>query len=205
MKSIDKEPSILFEDNHLLLLDKPAGLLSQPTDKESESAETFARNASQSRYIASLYRLDRSVSGLLLFAKSSKAAARLNDSRKNFIIKKGYLALIEGCPDESEGLFEDWIGHGNFRATEGDKHSLLTYRVLDHDANISLVEIDLLTGRYHQIRYQFAKRSMPIVGDIKYGSKINYLKNRIALHHHSLSLFHPIGKKLLLFLSEVDF
>lgn len=203
MKCFDSELKIIDLDNHLLLIHKPAKLLSQPTKDEERSAENLGKSWIKEKYkkagnvyLTPLFRLDRSVSGLLLFAKTSKAAQRFNDQRKKLFISKNYLALVEGTFSEKEGLLEDKMGHGDFRAEEGDKEAALIYRVLEENEGVSLLEIELLTGRYHQIRYQLSRRGHPILGDEKYGSRIPFAPGVIALHHHRLAFFHPVTNEI---------
>lgn len=203
------EPKVIFTDRHLLLVDKPAGLLSQPTKEQPHSAESWGKEwirrteGRDNPFLTPLFRLDRPVSGLLLFARSSKCASRMQGQRRAYFMRKCYLALVEGTLKEGdEGIFEDWISHGHHRAEastpERGDHALLAYRCLASDQRRSLIEIDLLTGRYHQIRYQCASRHYPICGDGKYGSRASH-PDTIALHHAELTFIHPVSGELLLF------
>lgn len=211
-----QKPEVLFADRHLLVLEKPNGLLTQMTEQEKDCALSFAKewideqpDLPRSSYLTPVFRLDRAVSGFLLFARSSKAASRLQGEKKHYFMSKCYLALIEGKLEEKEGVFEDWLIHGDYRAEPGTqtngKFAALIYRVLEEREETSLVEIELLTGRYHQIRYQFASRMHPIVGDHKYGSKKNFRKDAIALHHFKLAFIHPVSEEMLLFQNQAPF
>lgn len=202
---------VLYADRHLLVAEKPCGLLTQPNETSDLSALSLAKKWLEehpeiafSSYLTPVFRLDRAASGLLLFARSSKAAARLQGQKKCYILQKSYLALVEGAPSD-EGLFEDWMVHGDhlaMAAPEGQgKYSLLAFQVVAKSNHSTLVEIDLLTGRYHQIRFQFSKRGFPILGDKKYGSSKPF-ENGIALMHNRLTLIHPVSGEIYIFNSR---
>ncbi len=206
---------ILFEDNHLLVLDKPSGLLTQPTDLEKDSLETRAKAFLKKRdhkpgnvYLHALFRLDRPVSGVVLFAKTSKALSRLNESVRKKETKKIYRALLEGRPPEPKGTLHHFLLKTEFQTnvvdakTEGAKECLLDYRTLEEMENQTLVEIELTTGRYHQIRAQFSAVGTPLLGDSKYGSQTPFKENSIALCHQEFHIPHPITKALLSFSSK---
>lgn len=202
---------IIYEDNHLIAVNKPAGVLTQPTQNESESLETAVKQWLKEKYkkpgnvfLGVVHRLDRPVSGLVLFAKTSKALSRLNAELRNRQIKKIYHALIEGHPHLSEGTLEHYLKHNDYQAdlsSENDKESKLArlhYKTLKRYKDAALLEITLETGRYHQIRAQCAAMGCPIIGDQKYGSHRHLSEGVIALHHFSLELEHPITKEKML-------
>lgn len=202
---------ILFEDNHLLVVSKPANLATQPASGHSDSMEDQAKayikakyNKPGNVYLHAIHRLDTPVSGIVVFAKTSKALSRLQASMREGKTKKIYKAWVEGDLKDS-GTLEDWLIHGDFRAlkskegAEGAKRCLLNYRVEKKERDKSLVEIELKTGRYHQIRAQFALRGHPIWGDVKYGSRLPYPEEGIALSHSSFSIPHPVSGELLIF------
>jgi 23S rRNA pseudouridine1911/1915/1917 synthase len=199
MKFIVKEkPEIILCDNHLLVLYKPHGMLTQPSGTEKYSLEEFGKHFLKEKFekkgnvfLEAVHRLDAPVSGLVLFARTSKALSRLNESLRERTWKKTYLAMVEGHFSKKEDILEDKISHGPFRAEAGDQECTLTYKVLEEDKRCSLLEIELQTGRYHQIRYQLSKRGHPIVGDRKYGSQIPFEKG-IALSHVRLEIVHPV-------------
>lgn len=202
---------VLFEDNHLLVLVKPANLATQPAQGHSDSLEDRAKSWIKDKYkkpgnvyLHAIHRLDTPVSGIVVFAKTSKALSRLQASMREGKTKKIYQAWVEGVLEDG-GVLEDWLIHGDFRAlkgregVEGAKKCLLTYTVAKREKDKTLVEIELKTGRYHQIRAQFAFRGHPIWGDVKYGGKLNYPKEGIALQHSSFSIPHPVSGEMLVF------
>ncbi len=200
----------LFEDNHLLILNKPAGLLTQPSGTEQDSLEQQAKNWLKMTYhkpghvfLEAVHRLDKPVSGIVVFGKTSKALTRLNASMRAKQTRKIYWAWVEGSLS-TEGILEHFLVHDNFRARvvkadhpEG-KLARLTYRILTRQEKRTLVEIELETGRYHQIRCQFATIGCPVWGDDKYGSSHLYENEAIALHHKHLELIHPISNQILM-------
>lgn len=202
----------LFEDNHLLVLNKPAGLLTQPSGTEKASLEQQAKEWLKSIYhkpghvfLEAIHRLDKPVSGVVVFGKTSKALARLNASMRAKQMRKLYCAWVEGCVDQEEGQLEHFLLHDDFHAKVVDKDhpqgkkACLTYRVLQRKKCYTLLEVELATGRYHQIRLQLAALGHPILGDYKYGGKHEYDPGTIALHHRSLQLPHPISHTWLTF------
>ncbi len=201
---------ILYEDNHLLVLNKPAGLSTQPSEHHQNSLETEAKlwikettHKPGNVYLHAIHRLDRPVSGIVVFARTSKALSRLNESLRQKKAHKTYLALVEGSPSPS-GVLEHHLIHDSHRARivtqdhSEAKIARLSYRVIEKKLH-ALVEITLDTGRYHQIRVQFSAIGCPILGDHKYGSKHPWQAQGIALHHHKLTLPHPITKEELTF------
>lgn len=201
---------VIYEDNHLLAVHKPAGLLTQPTETEQDSLELLVKTWLKTTYqkpgqvfAESVHRLDKPVSGIVLFAKTSKALSRLNAAIRSKEMQKTYLALLEKTPPLSEGVLEHFLIHGEHQAfvrPEG-KLARLNYRTLLKAEQGVLVEIMLETGRYHQIRAQFAAVGCPILGDTKYGGRGLYLPNAIALHHFKLQLIHPVQHTELVFIS----
>lgn len=203
---------VLFEDNHLLVLSKPANLATQPAKGHHDSLEDRAKIYLKAKYkkpgnvyLHAIHRLDTPVSGIVVFAKTSKALSRLQESMRTGKTKKVYTAWVEGVLTEERGVLEDWLIHGDFRALrgkegeDGAKRSILVYRVKKKEKEKTLVEIELKTGRYHQIRAQFGLRGHPIWGDVKYGSCLPYLKAGIALHHSFFSIPHPVTGEVVIF------
>lgn len=190
---------ILFEDNHLLAVNKPAGLLTQPNDTAAPDLETLAKAYLKEKYrkqgnvfLHPIHRLDKPVSGIVLFARTSKALSRLNAQMRERSIEKTYTALIEGLPSKKTATLEHLLVHASHRAyiSPNGKLARLTYRLLETFPKAALVEINLHTGRYHQIRAQFSHIGHPLVGDAKYGAQEK--SGPIALHHTKLSFIHPI-------------
>ena len=154
-------------------------------------------------YLGLVHRLDRPVSGIMVFAKTSKAASRLSDQVRKKEIKKTYMAVVKGIIKKNEDTFVDYLlklDNGNTIVTtkEKGKESVLTYKVLkrNYEKNETLVSIDLKTGRHHQIRVQFASRGYPLCGDQRYGKSD---KTQIALCAYKLEFIHPTTKQLMKF------
>lgn len=205
---MSSHPQILFVDRHLLLVVKPAGWLTQPAlhavgpDLESWAQEWDKSEAAGSRssWIQVVHRLDRSVSGIVLFARSSKALARLNVQMRERKMEKEYLALVEGNIQNQSGRLIHQLLHDDHRARvviSGGKEAILDYSVLERRSKQTLLSLRLVTGRYHQIRAQLAAIGYPIVGDTKYGASPSGAAGQIALHHTRFSCCHPItGEQL---------
>lgn len=204
---------ILFCDNHILVASKPAGMLTQKNPLGEKGLEDELKQWVKTTYqkpgnvfLHAVHRLDRPVSGIVLFARTSKALSRLSQSTRERKYKKTYLALVEGKLSAESGVLEHKLMHGNFRSevatsqVDDAKYCRLTYTVKQTYDGSTLVEISLETGRYHQIRAQFAESGHPIVGDIKYGSHFPSLQQEaIALHHSHLEIHHPVSGNLLSF------
>ncbi len=201
--------NILYEDNHLLVVKKPINI---PVQKDSSLDIDFLTllkdflknkyNKKGNAYLALIHRLDRPVGGVMVFAKTSKAASRLSLQIKNHMIKKKYYAVIEGCPHKKEGVFLDLLEKdcqkNKVYVSENGKKAELFYKVLEKKEGLTLVEIDLKTGRSHQIRVQFSSRGFPLYGDQKYNQHAKK-KQQIALFAKELSFYHPITNEFLTF------
>lgn len=207
---------VLYEDNHLIIVNKPAGLLTQPTDLENDSLEVRVKAWIKSTYnkpgnvfLGVIHRLDKPVSGIVVFAKTSKALSRLNALMRDKEMVKTYFALVEGKPKAEKGTLEHYLKHDDYVAsvtTKNDpegKLARLHYEVVEQGKEAVLLKVILETGRYHQIRCQCAAMGCPIAGDAKYGAgKANAIlqrlpKGAIALHHGSMRLTHPVTKEQL--------
>lgn len=207
---------ILFEDNHLFVVNKPAGLLTQPSGTSQDSLENHCKDWIKEAYqkpgnvfLAAAHRLDKPASGIVIFAKTSKALSRLNESIRDKRFKKSYYALVEGSLKESEGVLEHYLMHDDYQArlAKADepnaKFCRLLYNVVDSLNSFTLLDIDLETGRYHQIRAQLAAMGYPIIGDHKYGSRVKFMPEAIALHHYYLEIPHPTTKILMQFKAPI--
>jgi 23S rRNA pseudouridine1911/1915/1917 synthase len=194
---------ILYEDNHLLAVVKPSGLATMGLAAGEETLLTRAKDYIKRKYnkpgevyLGVVSRLDVPVSGVVLFARTSKAAARLNEQFRTHSVEKIYVALVEGSIDPPENKWVDWIQederHRKVRlAKNGEgKEAKLQYRTLHKTNNNSLIEIHLETGRKHQIRVQCAGHGFPIFGDKKYGAETVF-SDGIALHAWKLTVTHP--------------
>jgi 23S rRNA pseudouridine1911/1915/1917 synthase len=197
---------VLFEDNHVLILDKPHGLLTQPTDLEEKSLLTLARAFLKERdnkpgnvFLEPIHRIDKPVRGIVVFAKTSKALSRLMQAIKDKKCTKVYHATVTGKVPKKEGSLKDKLVHGNFRAelSEEGKESILHYKVIKKEGPYTYLEILLETGRYHQIRMQLSLIGCPIVGDAKYGSLEHLPGGAIALEHYKFSFPHPTTKEVI--------
>lgn len=201
-------PLILFADNHLLAVNKPAGLLSQDSGTGLRNLEDWAREWVRvdkgkpgSVFLNAVHRIDKAVSGVVLFARTSKALSRLNEDIRKRNCKKTYHTLVEGAPPKPSDKLIHWLLHEHHRAVvcrEGDKgaqRAVLAYRTLKRVGDLTLLEVDLETGRYHQIRAQFAALGCPIAGDEKYGAQQTSKRKDIALHHRQLEITHPTLKE----------
>lgn len=199
---------ILYEDNHVIVVFKPSNILSQEDNTHDKDMLTLIKeylkekyNKPGNVYLGLVHRLDRPVQGVMVFAKTSKAAARLTKQVKNHEFQKQYLAIINGILDEKKGEFCDHLeklenGNSVVSDSRHGKESILKYEVLKEVNDLSLVEIELITGRHHQIRVQFSSRGYPLVGDQRYGSQD---KKQICLCSYYLSFIHPITKERLIF------
>lgn len=199
---------ILYEDNHILVAIKPINLLSQSDSTKDQDILTLLKQYLKEKYqkpgnvyLGLIHRLDRPTGGIMVFARTSKAAKRLSEQIKNKTFKKTYLAVVHNNMKETD-TFIDYlkkIETKSYIATKEDgKYAELTYRKIAYQKkeNLSLVEIDLKTGRNHQIRLQFSSRGYPLYGDCKYG--IDQGKN-LGLYAYKLEFIHPTTKEKLIF------
>lgn len=202
---------VICEDGPVIAVNKRSGVISQgaPAGLSSlaEQVKAYLKKKYDKPgnvYLGIPHRLDRPVSGVSVFARNSKAAARLSDQFAKRQVRKVYRAVLDSVPDEDHGELENWIYRipdqsrveVHRDASRGAKRARLQYQVLDVQKGKALVEVNLLTGRMHQIRVQFASRGCPIIGDEKYGSKEKFPDpNGIALHAWQLTIQHPIRKE----------
>ena len=202
------ELDIVYADNHLLAVNKPPGIPTQPAPHHRDSLEETAKAWVKRAYakpgavfLQPAHRLDRPVSGVVLFARTSKALSRLNAAVRSGQWRKQYWAVVERAPDVARGVLTHDLVHDAFRArvvaagTPGAKTATLEYRVHRRAATgLALLVIRLHTGRYHQIRAQLAAGGHAVLGDRKYGSTAALPGAAIALHHRQLILEHPVRK-----------
>lgn len=198
---------VLYEDNHLLAVNKPAGLLTQPSGTSGDSLEARAkawikqtRNKPGEVFLHAVHRLDRPVSGIVLFARTSKALSRMNQLMRNREIRKIYHAVLTGTLPGLEGTLRHHLRHARMHSKvareheAGSREGILHYRVIDRSRTVSLVEIRLETGRYHQIRAQLAGSGCPVLGDERYGGQAWQECGAVALHHRCMEFAHPTLK-----------
>lgn len=209
---------ILYEDNHLLVVNKHAGDLVQSDPDGTEAIEDQIKAMIKIRdhkpgavFLGVVHRIDRPVSGAVVFAKTSKALARLNEMIRSQQIKKHYWAITENRPNEEEGTLHHWIvrnaksnrSHAHQRPKGDGKEAILDYRVLGASTNYTLIEVDLKTGRHHQIRAQLSAIGCSIKGDLKYGAKRSNKDGSISLHSRSIEFAHPVGGKHIVITAPV--
>lgn len=199
---------VLYEDNHIIVVHKPAMLLTQPNNTPEPSAQEEVKAWLKEKYnkpgavfLHVIHRIDKPVSGIVLFAKTTKALSRLQASMRERLMTKIYVAKVSPPPEKESATLIHWLMHDDYFAREvavdhpDGKRCELSYHTLHQFDKYSLVEINLATGRYHQIRAQFAAIGSPIIGDVKYGSRAPYPAEGIALHHQRLVFPHPITKE----------
>lgn len=204
---------IIYEDNHLIAINKKSGEIVQG-DKSgdtplSELLKLFIKqrdNKPGNVYCGVIHRIDRPVSGVVLFAKTSKALSRMNQAVKERRIDKCYWALCKDAPTKPAGHLEDWLLRNEAKnksfvvreGTPGAKLAVLDYRELGETrGGYHLLEVDLHTGRHHQIRAQLSNMGSPIKGDLKYGAQRSNPDGSISLHARSISFIHPVSKQPL--------
>jgi 23S rRNA pseudouridine1911/1915/1917 synthase len=219
MPDSSSQLEILYEDNHLLAVSKPPGVATMGVPDERKTVLDFAKAYIKERYekpgnvyLGVVSRLDAPVTGVLLFARTSKAASRLNQAFRENQVRKTYLAMVEGLIHPKSSRCHDWLAkdsrHRRMHVVRPEnpeaKEAVLQYRFLKRFQNQSLLEIELVTGRKHQIRLQLASRGYPIVGDRKYGARTSFTSSQrndetsaIALHAASLELTHPVRNEAI--------
>lgn len=200
--------NVLYEDNHVIVVEKPINVLSQGDATRDKDLLTMVKeyvkvkyNKPGNVYIGLVHRLDRPVGGVMVFARSSKAASRLNKEQLEHGFSKKYLAVVNGILKEKHGQFVDKLlklNDGNTIVSNKGKEAILNYEVLKENLSTkhSLVSVKLVTGRHHQIRVQFASRGHALCGDQRYGKQDN---TQLALFAYELSFTHPISKKKMTF------
>ena len=208
---------VIYEDNHLLVVEKPVNILSQGDDTNDKDMVNLLKSYVKEKYdkpgnvfIGLVHRLDRPVGGVMVFAKTSKAASRLSEQVRNKSFKKTYRAVIHGNMNKNEDTLKDYL-YKNKKTNmvsvvnknhKEAKNAELDYKTLQSKNNFSLVEIDLKTGRPHQIRVQFSSRKHPLFGDQRYGQNLNKVGQQIALWSYKIEITHPTTKEPMEFICE---
>ncbi len=205
---------IIYEDNHLLVVKKPANMLTQADSSGDPDLLSLLKQDVKERYgkpgkvfLGMVHRLDRPAGGTMVFARTSKAASRLSDMIRRRVFEKTYLAVVYGMPEKIEGKLEHFLRkdteNNMVRVVKNDstgsKKAVLKYRVKENSDGLSLVETRLITGRPHQIRVQFSHTGNPVYGDMKYGPKQKGRSTDIALWSKSISFKHPTRDENLIF------
>ncbi len=209
---------VIYEDNHLIAVNKTCNEIVQG-DKTgdmplSDMLKAWLKekyNKPGNVFVGVTHRLDRPVSGVVLFAKTSKALSRLNDMFRLGEVKKTYWAIVKNCPPHEEGELVHWLvrnekqnkSYAYDTERPNAKKAVLRYRLIARSDNYYLLEVDLKTGRHHQIRCQLAKMGCPIKGDLKYGFDRSNKDGGISLHSRKAELIHPVSKQSLSIVAPV--
>ena len=209
---------VIYEDNHLLVVEKPVNILSQGDNTNDDDMVNLLKKYLKEKYnkpgnvfVGLVHRLDRPVGGCMVFAKTSKAASRLSEQVRNKSFKKTYRAVIHGNMNKKEDNLLDYLYKNKktnmvsvvSKNTKDAKDARLYYETLDSQKGFSLVQIDLQTGRPHQIRVQFASRKHPLFGDQRYGQHLNKVGQQIALWSYKIEIVHPTTKEKMEFVCDV--
>ena len=205
---------ILFEDNHIIVVNKPQNVPTQEDASGDKDMLTMVKeyikekyNKPGNVYVGLVHRLDRPTGGVMVFAKTSKAASRLSEQFSGTDSEKTYFCVTVGCPREKRGRLVHFLKKNEKtnmveqvpQLTEGAKRAELNYTVLDEKDGYSLIKADLITGRSHQVRVQMKALGTPIFGDMRYGD--NSKKGLLNLYAVRLSFFHPVTKEKMVFIS----
>ena len=207
--------SILYEDNHIIVVLKPQNIASCPDESKDDNLLDMIKRYLKTEYqkpgnvyVGLVHRLDRPTGGVMVYAKTSKAAARLSDGLQHGDFEKKYLTVLCGLFDEERGTLTNYLKKNTvnnmvYICTQGDegaKQASLDYKVLESKDKYTLAEVKLHTGRSHQIRVQMAGISHPVFGDMRYGGPLAQ-KGKLALWAYSLSFTHPVLKERMRFIA----
>ena len=208
--SIVPQMQILYEDNHIIVVSKTSGEIVQG-DKTGDKTlcdsvkeyikEKYAKPGNV--FLGIAHRLDRPVSGIVIFAKTSKALSRLNNMFRDGEVHKLYWAITQNMPQKEEDTLTHWIvrnekqnkSYAYDREKPGSKKAMLHYKVISSSDNYTLLAVNLMTGRHHQIRCQLSAIGCPIKGDLKYGSRRSNNDGSISLHARKVEFVHPVSKQ----------
>ena len=209
---IKRAMEVVYEDNHVIIVNKQSGEIVQGDKTGDHPLSDIVKDYIKEKYqkpgevfLGVVHRLDRPVSGLVVFARTSKALTRLNKMFAEGQVHKTYWALVQGCPEKEEDMLTHWLtrneqqnkSYAYQREVPRSKKAQLEYRVLSRGDNYSLVEVQLMTGRHHQIRCQLSAIGCPIKGDLKYGAKRSNADGSISLQSHRVEFVHPVSKQLI--------
>ncbi|MEG2351445.1 MAG: RluA family pseudouridine synthase [Bacilli bacterium] len=203
---------VIYEDNHIIVVVKPENVLSQSDSSGDIDLLTMVKSYIKEKhnkpgnvYVGLIHRLDRPVGGIMVFAKTSKAAKRLNEQIKNGNFKKTYVLICEGHIENKADTLINYLYKDEKLCVSkvvnenhpGAKLSKLEYEVINYIDNKTIVKVNLLTGRHHQIRLQFSNMNHPICGDVRYGSKSNF---NLRLYAYKLEFKHPVKNEFMEFI-----
>lgn len=206
-EKVAKNIDIIYEDKDIIVINKPSGLLTVATEKEKNKTAyhlvmEYLKKKNKNNRIFIIHRLDKDTSGIIMFAKNERAKHLYQDNWNDIVKKRCYYAVIDGKMENKEGTIKSYLKeNGNMVYSVKDRSGKLAiteYKVLKERKTISLLDINLKTGRKNQIRVHMKENKTPILGDLKYGEK-SKLINRLALHAYKLELINPVTKKLLTF------
>ena len=201
---------VLYEDNHIIIVYKEAGEIVQGDKTGDEPLSEIVKRWIKDKYqkpgnvfLGIVHRLDRPVSGLVVFAKTSKALTRLNNMFRNGEVHKTYWAIVTRPPFEKEATLTDWLvrnerqnkSYAYNHQVPTSKKSILHYKVINQSERYTLLEINLMTGRHHQIRCQLSNMECPIKGDLKYGAQRSNSDGSISLLSRRIEFIHPVSKE----------
>lgn len=208
---------VIYEDNHLLVVEKPVNVLSQGDDTNDKDMVNLLKDYIKVKYnkpgnvfIGLIHRLDRPVGGIMVFAKTSKAASRLSEQVRNKSFKKTYRAVLNGNMRKDSDTLKDYLYKNkktNMVSVVNKNHkdakdAELSYETIAKNGKFSMVQVDLKTGRPHQIRVQFSSRKHPLFGDQRYGKDINKKGDQIALWSYKIEITHPTTKEKMEFICK---
>lgn len=203
---------VVYEDNHIIIVSKRSGEIVQGDKTGDEPLSETVKQYIKAKYqkpgnvfLGVVHRLDRPVSGLVVFAKTSKALSRLNNMFRDGEVHKTYWAIVKNKPRLEEAELVNWIvrnekqnkSYAYDHEVKNSKKAILRYKMIGSSDHYSLLEVNLLTGRHHQIRCQLAKMGCPIKGDLKYGFARSNPDGSICLHAHRVKFVHPVSKELI--------
>jgi len=203
---------VVYEDNHLIIVNKQSGEIVQGDKTGDRPLSDIVKDYIKEKYqkpgavfLGVVHRLDRPVSGLVVFARTSKALARLNKMFAEGEVHKTYWAIVKNAPRTSEGTLEHWLvrnekqnkSYAYYHERPNAKKAILKYRTISHSDHYTLLEVNLMTGRHHQIRCQLAAMGCPIKGDLKYGAPRSNPDGSISLMSKRVEFIHPVSKETI--------
>jgi hypothetical protein len=203
---------VIYEDNHLIVVNKAPGEIVQGDKTNDQPLSELVAVYLKEKYhkpgnvfVGVVHRLDRPVGGLVLFAKTSKALGRMNNLFREGKVRKRYLAIVANPPQPTQGRLVNWLKKNEKlnksfvvdKGSEGSKRAELVYRTVARSERYTLVEVELLTGRHHQIRCQFSALGCPLKGDLKYGAPRPNRDASISLISYRMDFEHPVSKQMI--------
>lgn len=216
---LDIPSRILFEDNHLIAINKPAGILVQGDETGDKPLSELVKEFIKVRdmkpgnvFCGVIHRIDRPVSGVVILAKTGKGLSKMNELFRNDGIKKTYRALVNGIPEQAEAKLRHFLRKNSkthkaevfLKPVDNGKESVLEYKTIEVRGKQSVLEVYPISGRFHQIRAQLSANGTPIVGDLKYGAPQSLKNKSICLHAYSVEFVHPVKNEKVKIISEPE-